>query len=158
MSLESQVQELLIPPLEDLGLSIVRVFIHGSQRKTVEIMIERLDHQPVKVDDCVRASRESAAFLDVEDLIKGAYVLEVTSPGLDRPLTKAADFKRFIGSEVKVEVYTPQDNQRKFIGVVSQADGEGIILSVKEEGKEQKELSFKYSDIKKAKLVPQLGF
>lgn len=157
MSIETQIETLLTPPLEELGIGIVRITMHGAQRKVVEIMIEKLDESPVKVEDCVRASKESATFLEVEDLIKGAYVLEVTSPGLDRPLTKPKDYKRYIGSQIKVETYAMRDNQRKFTGTLEEADDEGFKLLIEENGQSQTAL-FNYSDVRKTKLVPDLDF
>jgi ribosome maturation factor RimP len=157
MSLEQKIEALLTPPLTELGLAIVRVQISGSQRKVLEIMIERLDGEAVKMKDCVKASRETSAFLDVDDPIQGAYSLEVTSPGLDRPLVKKADYKRFEGCEIKLETFVAKKDKKRFSGILSQVDDDKFVLSI-EEPTGRHDIDFEYSEIKKAKLVPDLDF
>lgn len=157
MSVEHKIEEMLTPPFEELGLSIVRVQISGSQRKVLELMIERLDGEAVKMQDCVMASREASAFLDVDDPIEGSYSLEVTSPGLDRPLVKPADYKRFEGCEIKLETFVAKDGRKRFTGMLHKVDENGFVLSTTDE-KENKDLEFEYSDVKKARLVPDLDF
>jgi ribosome maturation factor RimP len=157
MSLEQKIEAMLTAPLGELGLDIVRVQISGSQRKVLEIMIERKDGEPVKMQDCVKASRETSAFLDVDDPIQGAYSLEVTSPGLDRPLVKPADYKRFEGCEIKLETYVAKNDKKRFTGILSKVDDDKFVLSTTET-KDPADIDFEYSEIKKAKLVPDLDF
>lgn len=157
MILEQKIIELLTPSLEDLGLSIVRLQVSGTHRKELEVMVERLDGQPVRMDDCIRASKEASAFLDVEDLISGPYILNVTSPGLDRPLMKKEDYKRFLGHKVKLETYMPKLDRKRFIGILAQATDNGITLGL-EDDTEKTEIEFEYCEIRKAKLVPDLKF
>jgi ribosome maturation factor RimP len=131
-----------------MGFELVRVLLHGGQRPTLQIMAERADRQAMTVQHCAEISRAVSAVLDVEDPIPGAYRLEVTSPGLDRPLTRRADFERFRGSEARVETEVPIEGQRRFrgrlLGMVDDqlrlqgADGERLIP---------------YASIKKAKLI-----
>lgn len=157
MSLENKIEALLTLPLTELGLSIVRVQISGSQRKVLEIMIERLDGESVRIADCVKASKEASAFLDVDDPIQGSYSLEVTSPGLDRPLVKKADYKRFEGHEIKLETFVAKDEKKRFSGVLSDVDENKFVLKISD-AKIPTDVEFEYSEIKKAKLVPDLDF
>jgi ribosome maturation factor RimP len=139
---------LIEPSLADLGYEVVRIRMHGDGRPVLQIMIARHDGADVVVDDCASASRTVSALLDVADPIAGAYRLEVTSPGLDRPLTRRADFERFRGAEARVETDMLIDGQRRFrgrlLGMVDdqlrlqQDDGERVIP---------------YAAIKKAKLI-----
>ncbi len=157
MSVEQKIEAMLTLPLTELGLGIVRVQISGSQRKVLEIMIERLDGQSVNIADCVKASKESSAFLDVDDPIQGSYSLEVTSPGLDRPLVKKADYKRFEGSEIKLETFIAKDDKKRFSGILSQVSDDRFVLTA-ESPKGPVDIEFEYTEIKKAKLVPDLDF
>jgi ribosome maturation factor RimP len=120
-----------------MGYELVRVLLHGSQRPTLQVMAERADRAPMTVEHCAEISRAVSAILDVADPIAGAYRLEVTSPGLDRPLTRRADFERFRGFEARVETELPIEGRRRFrgrlLGVVDDklrlqlADGERAI-------------------------------
>lgn len=157
MSVEIQIEKMLTSPFMELGLSIVRVQISGSQRKVLELMIERIDGEAVKMQDCVQASREASAFLDVEDPIQGAYTLEVTSPGLDRPLVKREDYKRFEGHEIKLETYVAKNGQKRYTGILNGVTETGFMLNAVD-GKEDAVIEFEYADVKKARLVPDLDF
>ena len=106
----------------------------------------------ILVDDCSRVSRQVSAMLDVEDPIQGRYTLEVSSPGLDRPLFEMAHYHKFIGREIKVRLYTPLDGRRNFVGVLLRVEDATISLLV-----EQTEITMAFSDIEKAKLIPDLG-
>lgn len=157
MVLEQKIEEMLEQPLRELGVNIVRVKISGSQRKVLEIMIERIDAEPVRIEDCVKVSRETSAFLDVDDPIDGAYSLEVTSPGLDRPLVKKHDYKRFEGCEIKLETFVPKEDRKRFEGVLVDVDEQGFVLrSTTTKG--VSDIPFVYAEVKKAKLVPDLDF
>lgn len=157
MSLEQKIEGMLTLPLQELGVDIVRVKISGSQRKVLEIMIERIDGEPVKMEDCVRVSRETSAFLDVDDPIDGSYSLEVTSPGLDRPLVKRTDYKRFEGHEVKLETFMTKEDKKRFQGVLERVSDDGFVL-VTTTPKGVVETEFEYTEVKKARLVPELDF
>ena len=109
-----------------MGYELVRVMLRGRQRPTLEVMAERADRAAMTVDDCVEISRAVSALLDVEDPLPGSYVLEVTSPGIDRPLVRPDDFVRFAGLEARVETAEPIDGRRRFKGRllgVEEADG-----------------------------------
>jgi ribosome maturation factor RimP len=143
-----QVAELIEPTLDDMGFELVRVLLHGGQRPTLQIMAERADRAPMTVEHCAAISRAISAILDVEDPIPGAYQLEVTSPGLDRPLTRRADFERFCGSEARVETEVPIEGRRRFRGRLLGVEGDQLRLQL-DEG----EQVIPCAMIKKAKLI-----
>ena len=128
MSLEKTIATMIEPALEDMGFGIVRVRIQGSDRVTLQIMADRLDEAPINVDDCADISRAISAILDVEDPISQAYSLEVSSPGIDRPLTRLRDFERFTGHEAKIELVELIDGRRRFRGVLAGIEGEEVRI------------------------------
>jgi len=107
---------MLAPSLEAMGYDIVRVQLSGNKRWTLQIMAERRDGDGMSVDDCETISHAVSALLDVEDPIEGAYNLEVSSPGIDRPLTRPQDFNRFAGFEAKVETDRLVEGRKRFRG------------------------------------------
>ncbi len=131
-----------------MGYDIVRVLLSGKQRARLQIMVERRDGAGIRVDDCVSVSRTVAAILDVEDPISGSYELEVSSPGIDRPLTRLSDFARFAGYEAKIEVAIPIDGRRRWAGRLLGLDGEQVRLDAVD-GK----VSLPFAAITKARLV-----
>ena len=148
MDPSKQVAELIEPTLHDMGFELVRVLLHGGHRPTLQVMAERVDRAPMTVDQCAAISRAVSALLDVEDPIAGSYQLEVTSPGLDRPLTRRADFDRFRGSEARVETEVPIEGRRRFRGRLLGVVDEQLRLQLAEG-----EQAIPCSVIKKAKLV-----
>lgn len=146
------IESLIEPALRDLGYHLVNVMLVGSQRLKLEVMIERMDGNPVSINDCVRASREMSALLDVADPIEKSYVLEVSSPGLDRPLTKKEDFIRFVGSKIKLETHDLVDGSRRFKGLLQAADEREIMLI---DEKKDQPVHLRYEQIAKAKLQPE---
>lgn len=144
-----RVEELIAPSLEALGLELVRVRYGGPGRPTLQIMIERSDHTALTVDECARASKTVSALLDVEDPIGGAYNLEVSSPGLDRPLTRIGDFERFAGFEAKIEVTASIEGQKRFKGQLLGAEN-GNVRITQDDGCA---VVVPFSTIKKAKLM-----
>jgi ribosome maturation factor RimP len=111
-------------------------------------MAERKDDQPMTVEDCADISRQVSAVLDVEDPIRSSYTLEVSSPGVDRPLTRPKDFQRFAGFEAKLETRQPIDGRRRFTGRLLGLDGEVVRLK-----DEAGEVALPYAQIQKARLV-----
>src|SRR6516164_3227845 len=100
-----------------MGYELVRVqFAGGDRRPTLQIMAERADRRPMAVEDCAEISRMLSAVLDVEDPVQGAYVLEVSSPGIDRPLLRQADYERFSGFEARIELSRPMEGRRRYRG------------------------------------------
>ena len=143
-----RVEELIAPSLEALGFELVRVRFGGPGRPTLQIMIERQDREALTVDDCASASKAISALLDVEDPIGGAYNLEISSPGLDRPLTRIRDFERFAGFEAKIEVTVLVDGRKHLRGQVLGVENGNVRIS-RDEGSH----SVPFETIKKAKLI-----
>jgi len=136
------------PSLEAMGYRLVRIAFLGARRATLQIMAERLDDAPMTVDDCTEISRSVSALLDVADPIAGAYMLEVSSPGLDRPLTRPEDYDRFAGLEAKIELEQPLDGRKRFRGRLLGRAGDNVRLRG-----ETGEVTLPFGDIAKAKLV-----
>ena len=120
----------------------------GTDRSTLQIMAERLDEDTMTVEDCAFISRTVSAIFDVEDPINGAYTLEVSSPGLDRPLVRQRDFERYLGFEAKIELRQALNGQRRYRGVLA-GYAEGLVTIVTENG--TTELPFE--EIDKARLI-----
>lgn len=148
MDRQDRLEELIAPSLESMGYELVRVQFQGRQRPTLQVMADRKDGRPMTVDDCADISRSLSALLDVEDPIAGAYVLEVSSPGIDRPLTRAKDFDAWAGFEAKVEALAGVDGRKRFRGHLLGLDGEAVRLRI-----ETGEVAIPLDDIKSAKLV-----
>ncbi len=149
MVLEERVSALVAPSLEAMGYDLVRVLLQGRQHLTLQIMAERRDRVPMTVEDCADISRALSALLDVEDPIAGAYTLEVSSPGIDRPLTRPQDYERFAGFDAKLETVRPVDGRKRFRGKMLGLDADGQVRLVVETG----EVSIPLADVKSAKLV-----
>ena len=143
-----EVERLIEPTLTDMGFDIVRVQLSGEREKSLQIMAERHVDGGMSVENCAEVSRAVSALLDVEDPIRGAYVLEVSSPGIDRPLTRLADFERYAGFEAKVELRVPQEGRKRFRGRLRGVENGTIRLET-----ETEEVSLAFSDLAKAKLV-----
>ena len=143
----SHVSELIEPTVEALGFELVRVTFGGGRKPTLQVMAERPDGS-MSVDDCAKLSRELSVLLDVEDPITGEYMLEVSSPGIDRPLTRRKDFERWLGFDAKVELQFAVDGRRRFRGVMQTLDGDTLTLDT-EEGT----VALSLGDVSKAKLV-----
>ncbi|HCP01133.1 MAG: ribosome maturation factor RimP [Alphaproteobacteria bacterium] len=137
--------------LADLGFELVRVHYGGAGRAVLQIMIDRADGEDVTIEDCTLASRTSSALLDVADPIRDAYELEVSSPGIDRPLTRPKDFDSFVGHEAKVELRQAVAGRRRFRGRLLGFQDDRVRLSDPET--EDDELNLPFADITRAKLV-----
>ncbi len=125
-----KIEAMIAPSLEAMGYRVVRVAVTGGRRATLQIMAERSDEQAMTVEDCADISRTVSALLDVADPIAGAYTLEVSSPGIDRPLVKREDYARFAGFEAKIELNQPRDGRRRFRGKLLGVDGDEVRLLV----------------------------
>jgi ribosome maturation factor RimP len=112
----TSIAQIIEPSLAAMGYRLVRVLMTGGRRATLQIMAERLDDLPMAHDDCAEISRSVSALLDVADPIAHAYTLEISSPGIDRPLVRAEDYDRFIGFEARIELAMPLDGRRRFRG------------------------------------------
>ena len=146
---EESVIALIEPTASGLGYRIVRVRVSGNRRKRLQIMAERVSDGEMGIDDCSRLSRALSPVFDLEDPIPGGeYDLEISSPGIDRPLMRIEDFERFIGHEAKVETAAMVDNRRRWKGVIKAASGDEITL-VGDHG----EAVLKFSALSDARLV-----
>lgn len=125
-----KIEAMIAPSLDAMGYRVVRVAVTGGRRATLQIMAERRDEQAMTVEDCAEISRTVSALLDVADPIAGAYTLEVSSPGIDRPLVRREDFARFAGFEAKIELNAPQDGRRRFRGKLLGVEGDAVRLLV----------------------------
>jgi ribosome maturation factor RimP len=143
-----RITALIEPTLHDMGFELVRVLMSGGQQPTLQVMVERLDQAPVTLDHCAEVSRALSAVLDVADPLPGAYRLELTSPGLERPLVRLADYERFAGLEARLETELPIAGRRRFRGRLLGLAGDHIRLALPEG-----EMSVPFDAIKKAKLV-----
>lgn len=126
--LSDRIQTIIAPSVDAMGYELVRVQLSTGMRPTLQIMAERVDGAPMTVDDCAEISRAVSALLDVEDPIEVAYTLEVSSPGIDRPLTRLKDFERFAGLEARVETRQPVEDRRRFTGLLKGIDGDNVLV------------------------------
>ena len=143
----AELRKLLEPAVSALGFELVGVEFVSGRRGLLRLYIDSEDG--VTIDDCQAVSHQVSGLLDVEDPIQGQYSLEVSSPGLDRPLFRAADFERFAGHEVRLRLVAPLEGRRKFRGVlVGLRDGR-VVVQV-----EEQELVVALEEIDAARLVP----
>lgn len=149
MERETRVQTLIEPTIEDMGFEVVRVRVSGTVRPVLEVMAEPSDGSPMTVEGCASISRAISAVLDVEDPITSAYTLEVSSPGVDRPLTRPKDFDRFAGFDAKVELIAPVDGQRRYSGRLGGLDDQGQVVV----GEGESEVRVPLAEVRRAKLI-----
>lgn len=150
MDLQQRLETVVAPSLEAMGYELVRVMFQGKSRPTLQVMAERKDGRPMTVDDCADISRSLSALLDVDDPIQGGYVLEVSSPGIDRPLTRAKDFVTWAGFEAKLETLVAVDGRKRFRGKLAGFDENGAVVRILTE---TGETLVPLADLKSAKLV-----
>lgn len=148
-----RIAQIIEPSLVDMGYELVRVMLSGNQRKTLQIMVERADRDAMNVEHCAEVSRTVSALLDVEDPIRHAYTLEVSSPGIDRPLVRLADFTRFAGHLAQVELHALQDGRRRFKGRILDVDGDAVRLVMDGSDADGDTVRLPHADIARAKLV-----
>ncbi len=144
-----QLNELLTPLVTDLGLEFVGIEFSPSRGNSLLRVFIDAPERPVTIEDCERVSREISALLDVNDPIEGRYTLEVSSPGIDRPLFSLEHFRRFIGSEAKINVALPIDGRHRFSGLIRDVDGDRIHLD-----QDGKDVAITHANVVKARLVP----
>ncbi len=148
MERQDSLEALIEPTLTGMGYEMVRVVVSGRDRPTLQVMAERKDGVAMTIDDCETISRALSAKLDVEDPIASAYTLEVSSPGIDRPLVRPRDYQRFAGHVARVETRAPRDGRRRFTGRIVGADDGRVRIAV-EEG----EIEIPFDEIARAKLL-----
>ncbi|MFK7973727.1 MAG: ribosome maturation factor RimP [Rickettsiaceae bacterium] len=146
--MEHKIIALVKPTINQLGYGLVQVIIRGSTTKAVEILIEKADGTPVQLQDCRNVSKNISAILDVEEVISGKYFLEVSSAGVERPLTNIIDFTKFADKEIKIRLKEPLNGNLSFRGKLLGVHDNKIKLQSK-----NIVLFFDYDSIKSAKLV-----
>lgn len=155
-----QIARLLSPTIQALGLELLGVeYLPAPGSAVLRLYIDVTDADAasgriVGIEDCESVSREVSAQLDVEDPISGHYTLEVSSPGVDRPLFTAEQFARFVGEEAKITLKLPQDGRRRLQGRIRNVAGEIVRMEVEGVGGQPLELDVAVGNIEKARLVP----
>jgi len=145
--MDKKLAELLNPILEDLGFEMVRVRLSSGDPSTLQIMADRLDG-PIGVDELAEINTSVGTILDVEDPIPENYTLEISSPGIDRPLTRIKDFDSFQGFEAKIETTELIDGRRRFRGVLAGVNNDEVLINL-EEGT----IGLKFTWLSDARLV-----
>lgn len=150
-SMDRRMAEIVTPSIEALGFEVVRIRVMGGKTNTLQIMAERPDGG-IDVDECAQISNAISVLLDVEDPLEDAYALEVSSPGIDRPLTRLKDFETFEGYEAKVETTEMIGGQRRFKGVLAGVEDGEVLLNI-DQGHETVTVGLQFEWLSDAKLV-----
>lgn len=132
-AMDRRLADIISPVLEGMGFELVRIRLMGGAVRTLQIMADRPEGG-IEVDDCGAISTAVSAHLDVEDPIEENYILEVSSPGIDRPLTRLKDFDMWQGWEARVETTELIDGRRRFKGTLAGIDGDEVLIEVEEPG------------------------
>lgn len=149
----ARVAVIVEPAIEDLGFRLVRVKVTGTNGCTVQIMAERPDGT-MSVDECEEISKTVSPVLDVEDPISTAYYLEVSSPGIDRPLVRAGDFDRWAGHETKIELELPLDGRKRFRGFIRGTEGDEALIELPDVAAGEESIArIPFASIREAHLV-----
>ena len=146
-SMDRRLAGIVQPVIEGMGFELVRIRFMGRDYHTVQVMAERPEGG-IEVDECARISVALGAILDVEDPIESEYSLEVSSPGIDRPLTRLKDFDTWTGYEAKLETSELVDGQRRFKGVLEGTEGDEVLIRI-----DQGTIGLKFDWLSDAKLV-----
>jgi ribosome maturation factor RimP len=153
MTKANELQSLIEPVAQALGYSLVRVRLSASRRPVLQVMAERADGL-MEVDDCARLSRAISALFDEVDPIESEYALEVSSPGIDRPLTRRRDYEFFAGHEARLELSSPLEGRKRIKGVLKGLKGEDVLIETTVESQsEPAVLPVPFTLIGDAKLV-----
>ncbi len=146
-AIDRRLAEIITPVIEDLGFELVRVRLISGYEIVLQVMADRPDGG-IEVDECGQISTAISAVLDVEDPVLDAYTLEVSSPGIDRPLTRLKDFDMFEGYEVKIETTELIDGQRRFKGMLAGIENDDVLININ-----QGTIGLKFEWLSDAKLV-----
>ncbi|RYG91365.1 ribosome maturation factor RimP [Loktanella sp. IMCC34160] len=150
-AIDRRIAEIIAPVIEDMGYELVRVRLMTGKSATLQVMAQRPDGT-IEVDDCAQISTAISAVLDVEDPIVDAYTLEVSSPGIDRPLTRLKDFGLWDGYVAKIETTEMIDGRRRFKGILAGTEEDEVLITI-EEGGEELTIGLKFDWLSDAKLV-----
>ena len=151
-AIDRRLAEIVTPAIEGLGFELVRIRMMGGKTKTLQIMADRPEGGIV-VDDCARISTAVSAVLDVEDPIEDAYALEVSSPGIDRPLTRLKDFDIWEGFEARLETTELIDGRRRFKGALRGTEDDEVLIEIEAGKGETLTIGLKFDWLSDAKLV-----
>lgn len=143
----SQLEPVFEPVIEKAGFRLVRLRIMGGASKTLQVMAERPDGS-MDVEGCATLSHVLLDFIEAEDPIEGDYEIEVSSPGIDRPLTRLMDFARWSGHEAKIELHSPVEGRKRFRGVLLGLDGQDVAIRA-----DNTDIKFPFRAVANAKLV-----
>ncbi|MCF2906073.1 ribosome maturation factor RimP [Octadecabacter sp. CECT 8868] len=132
-AMDRRITEIITPTVEDMGYEVVRVRLMTGKESILQIMAQKPDGS-IEVDDCGEISAAVSALLDVEDPITDVYTLEVSSPGIDRPLTRMKDFDQWEGNEAKIETEELIDGRRRFKGMLRGTEGDEVLIEIEENG------------------------
>ena len=150
---EPTIKRSIEPALQNLGFRLVRILFSGGKKtgeNKLQIMAEPIEDREMTVEDCEKISRHVATLLDVDDPISSAYVLEVSSPGVDRPLTRVEDFERFSGELAKITLRQMRDGRRRYAGRLSGLDETNGVIIETSFGR----YVFDFKDIETARIDP----
>lgn len=150
-AIDRRLAEIITPVIEDLGFDLVRVRVQGGKTATLQIMADRPEGG-INVDDCADISTAVSATLDIEDPLEDAYHLEVSSPGIDRPLTRLKDFETFEGYEARLETNLAIDGRKRWKGVLAGVEGDEVLLNI-DEGGETQTIGLNFDWLSDAKLL-----
>ena len=146
-AMDRRITEIITPTIEDLGYEVVRVRLMTGKESILQIMVQKPDGT-IEVDECGEVSTAVSALLDVEDPISDVFTLEVSSPGIDRPLTRLKDFDQWVDNEAKIETEELIDGRRRFKGILAGVEGDEILITIAEGT-----IGLKFEWLSDAKLV-----
>lgn len=144
------IETIIQPTLEVMGYELVRILWQEGKRATLQIMAERIDGAEMTVEDCTEISHTVSALLDVEDPISSAYDLEVSSPGIDRPLMRIKDFEAYIGFDAKIEMQLPVNGRKRFKGTLKETNNSNDTVAI---AVDNQVFTLPYADMHSAKLI-----
>ena len=150
-AMDRRLADILQPVIEGLGFELVRIRLMGGTTRVLQIMADKPEGG-IEVDDCGDISTAVSAVMDVEDPIEENYVLEVSSPGIDRPLTRLKDFEMWKGWEARVETTELIDGRRRFKGMLAGVEGDEVLIEL-DEGKEPVTIGLQFDWLSDAKLI-----
>ena len=151
-AMDRRLADILTPVIEGMGFELVRIRLMSGKTKTLQIMAERPEGG-IEVDECAQISTAVSALMDVEDPIEDNYTLEVSSPGIDRPLTRLKDFDTWQGYEARIETAELIDGRKRFKGVLAGIEGNEVLINLPDETGEDVTLGLDFDWLSDAKLI-----
>jgi len=151
-AIDRKLAEIVGPAIEGLGFELVRIRLMGGQTKTLQIMADRPEGG-IDVDDCAKVSTAVSAVLDVEDPIEDNYYLEVSSPGIDRPLTRLKDFDMWEGYEARIETEAQIDGRKRFKGILVGTEADEVLINIEDGANGIQTIGLKFDWLTDAKLI-----